>query len=82
VPPIHTIEVLGPGCPRCAETLRVVRHVVECAGLDVRVVKDESVERLAALGVLATPALVLDGSVVVAGRIPRADEVRALLEVG
>lgn len=26
---VSVIEVLGPGCPRCHETHRVVRHVVE-----------------------------------------------------
>ena len=77
--PVSVIEVLGPGCARCFETMRVVRHVVDEAHLDCRVQKDESLERMAALGVMRTPALVFDGKVVVSGRIPRAEEVRRLL---
>jgi small redox-active disulfide protein 2 len=77
--PVSVIEVLGPGCARCFETFRVVRHVVDAAHLDCLVQKDESVERMAALGVMRTPAVVFDGKVVLSGRIPKAEEVRNLL---
>lgn len=75
------IEVLGPGCIRCKETFRVVRQVVEQEGIDAEVIKDESVERMMALGLLATPGLAVDGKVILSGRIPKADEVRRLLGV-
>ncbi len=75
------IEVLGPGCTRCKETFRVVQHVVEQSGLDAQVVKDESIERMMALGLLSTPGVAIDGKVVLSGRIPKADEVRRLLGV-
>jgi small redox-active disulfide protein 2 len=77
--PVSVIEVLGPGCARCFETLRVVRHVVEQEHLACQVQKSESLERMAALGVMRTPALVFDDRVVLAGRIPQAEEVRRLL---
>ncbi len=76
---IRKIEVLGPGCARCQETYRIVRHVAEGAGLACEVVKVESLQRMAELGVIATPALAVDGAVVLAGRIPKAEEVRRLL---
>jgi small redox-active disulfide protein 2 len=75
------IEVLGPGCTRCKETYRVVRHVVEQSGLDADVVKDESIERMMALGLMATPGVAVDGKVIVSGRIPKAEEVRQFLGV-
>ncbi len=78
---VKTIEVLGPGCPRCKETFRVVQHVVESAGLNWNVVKNESVQRMIELGVMATPAVVVDGGVVISGRIPKADEVKQLLGI-
>jgi small redox-active disulfide protein 2 len=78
---VKKIEVLGPGCARCKETFRVVQHVVESAGLTCSVVKNESIQRMIELGVMATPAVALDGAVVLAGRIPRAEEVRQLLGV-
>lgn len=76
---VSVIEVLGPGCARCYETLRVVRHVVDEAHLQCLVQKNESVERLADLGVMRTPAVAFDGKVVLSGRIPKPEEVRRLL---
>ena len=76
---VEVIEVLGPGCPRCHETFRVVRHVVESAQLGCRVQKVEDMARLLELGVLRTPAIAFDGRVVCSGRIPKSEEVRKLL---
>jgi len=76
---VSVIEVLGPGCPRCHETARVVRHVVDEAHLECLVQKNESLERMADLGVMKTPAIAFDGTVVLSGRIPKAEEVRRLL---
>ena len=78
---MQKIEVLGPGCSRCKETLRVVQHVVETAGLQVEVVKDDSIERMMALGLMSTPGVAIDGKVVLSGRIPKAEEVRKLLGI-
>jgi small redox-active disulfide protein 2 len=76
----HTkIEVLGPGCARCKQAFRVVQDVVEHEGLDVEIVKDESIERMMALGLMSTPGVVIDGKVVLSGRVPKAQEVREIL---
>ena len=77
--PVSVIEVLGPGCPRCYETQRVVQHVVDEAKLGCRVQKSTSIDRMVELGVLSTPAIAFDGRVVLSGRIPRTEEVRKLL---
>jgi small redox-active disulfide protein 2 len=73
------IEILGSGCPRCQETYRIVRAVTETAGLECEVVKVESLQRMAELGVMATPAIAIDGGVVAAGHVPNEAEVRHLL---
>jgi small redox-active disulfide protein 2 len=75
----HKIEVLGPGCTRCKETYRVVQHVVEQSGLNIEVVKEESIDRMMALGIIATPGVAIDGKIVISGRIPKAEEVRKVL---
>ena len=76
---VHVIEVLGPGCARCYETDRVVRHVVDDAKLDCVVRKSESIDRMLELGVLKTPAVAFDGKVVLSGHIPKSEEVKQLL---
>jgi len=75
------IEVLGPCCTRCKEALRVVLHAVQQTGIDAEVVKDESIERMMALGLMTTPGIAVDGKVVLSGRIPKVDEVRQFLGV-
>jgi small redox-active disulfide protein 2 len=76
---MQKIEILGPGCARCKQTYRVIREVVDGEGLQLDVVKEESYARMSALNVLATPAIAIDGKVVLSGRVPSADEVRTLL---
>lgn len=78
-PARRKIEILGPGCSRCKETYRVVQSLVEAEKLPFDVVKDESMDRMMEVGVLATPAVVLDGKVVYSGRIPKTEEMRGLL---
>lgn len=75
------IEVLGPGCTRCKEAFRVVQHVIEQEGLAIELVKDESIERMMALGLMSTPGVVIDGKIVMSGRVPKAEEVRQWLGV-
>ena len=78
--PAHRkIEVLGPGCTRCKETYRVVQSLVETEKLPFDVAKDESMDRMVEVGALATPAVVVEGKVVISGRIPKTEEMRALL---
>ena len=77
--PIKMIEILGPGCARCQETHRVVRHVVDEAKLDCRIEKNESIERMVELCLLRTPAIAVDGRVVHQGSIPKTEDVRRLL---
>jgi small redox-active disulfide protein 2 len=76
---VKKIEVLGPGCARCRETHRAIVRAVEEAGLSIPVEKVESVDRMVELGVLTTPAVAVDGRLVLSGRIPKSEEVRALL---
>ena len=74
-----TIVVYGPGCARCHETERVVRHVVDELGVGAEVQKVTDFRAMAEAGVVATPAVSIDGVLRVAGRIPKSEEVREWL---
>ena len=76
---MQKIEILGPGCARCKQTHQVIQHVVEEEGVEAVVVKEESLARMAALNVMSTPAVAVDGKVVLSGRVPSAEEIRTLL---
>jgi small redox-active disulfide protein 2 len=73
------IQVLGPGCPKCRETEKLVREAVAVAGVDAAVEKVSDFQAMAMLGVFATPAVVLDGVVKCSGRVPSKQEVLAWL---
>ncbi|MES9997173.1 MTH895/ArsE family thioredoxin-like protein [Desulfovibrio aminophilus] len=69
------IKVLGPGCPKCKETEKVVREAVASTGIDAEVEKITDFQQMMRYGVMSTPAVVVDGVVKVTGRVPSRDEV-------
>lgn len=73
------IQVAGPGCPRCLTTEKNVFNA--CAELDLAadITHVFDVRQYAALGVRMTPAVVVDGQVVVSGRVPTVEELKKLL---
>jgi len=75
------IVVYGPGCARCHETERVVRHVVAQLGVVADVEKVSDYQAMAAAGVVATPAVSIDGVLKITGRIPKMEEVKGWLQV-
>ena len=73
------IKVLGPGCPNCKRLYQTTREVVEQNGINATVTKVEDIMEIMKYGVMSTPALVVDGNVLVKGRVPGADEIKKLL---
>jgi small redox-active disulfide protein 2 len=79
---VHVIEVLGSGCPKCQYVEKVVREVAASEGIeaDIRHVTDDA--EIAARGIMSTPGLVVDGVVVLAGRVPTHEQVAGWLHAG
>jgi small redox-active disulfide protein 2 len=69
------IKVLGPGCPKCEQTEKVVKEAVREAGVDARVDKVTDTMEIAGYGVFGTPAVVVDGDVKSVGKIPKKQDV-------
>jgi small redox-active disulfide protein 2 len=76
------IEVLGPGCARCHSLLGVARQAVARAGLDCEVLEVSNVAEIARRGVLITPALIVNGELKCAGKVPGVDEIVAWIQHG
>jgi small redox-active disulfide protein 2 len=74
------ITVYGPGCARCFEAERVVRNVLAELQHDADLRKVSDYQTMAAAGVLATPAVAIDGVIKMSGRIPKPDEVKTWLK--
>ncbi|WP_242356716.1 MULTISPECIES: thioredoxin family protein [Anaeromyxobacter] len=73
------IQVLGTGCDRCKALTANAEKAVEALGLSVAVEKVEDLREIMRLGVMTTPALVVDGKVRAAGKVLTADAVMELL---
>lgn len=73
------IEVCGPGCPRCQETLRRVMKASEELGMDAKVEHVHDFVKMAEYGIMMTPAIVIDGEIKISGKIPEMDEIKAIL---
>ncbi|MDO4209159.1 MAG: thioredoxin family protein [bacterium] len=73
------IKVLGPGCAKCKSTYAVVEKVVKDCGIDVRLTKVDDIEEIMRYNIMSTPAIVIDGKVVLKGKVPSETEVRQLL---
>lgn len=71
------IKVLGPGCPKCEATEKVVKEAVAEAGVDAQIEKVTDVMEIAKHGVFMTPSVVIDGEVKCVGKIPKKDEIKA-----
>ncbi len=74
------IKILGPGCPKCGQTEKIVREVVAETGVDARIEKVTDPMKIAGYGVFGTPAVVIDGEVKSVGKIPGTDEVKGWLK--
>ncbi len=73
------IQVAGPGCARCDATEKNVLEACRQLGLDAEVTHVRDMLQIAKLGVRMTPAVVVDGKVVVAGKIPTVEDLKQLL---
>jgi small redox-active disulfide protein 2 len=73
------VKVLGPGCKKCDEAESLVRAVIEKNNIEAEVEKITDFQVMASLGVFSTPAIVIDGTVRVVGRVPREKELQAWL---
>lgn len=73
------IEVLGAGCKKCHALAEAAQAALKAAGADGEVEHVSDLKRIMAYGVLATPALVVDGQVKVAGRLPSVEEIQSWL---
>jgi small redox-active disulfide protein 2 len=69
------VEILGVGCAKCNKLYDLVTELVTKQGIDADVVKVEDLKVLAQYGVFMTPALVVDGAVKVAGKVPKESEI-------
>jgi small redox-active disulfide protein 2 len=73
------IKVLGTGCPKCKALEKAVNNSLTELNIQAEVSKVEDIMQIMQYGVMRTPALVIDGKVVLSGRLPNNNELKDLL---
>ncbi|MCI4400039.1 MAG: TM0996/MTH895 family glutaredoxin-like protein [Campylobacteraceae bacterium] len=74
------IEILGTGCAKCKSLFEVTKEAVAKSGKFAQIEKVEDINQIMSYGVMSTPALVIDGKVVLSGRVPSVQEVQEFLK--
>ncbi|MCX6376789.1 MAG: thioredoxin family protein [Armatimonadetes bacterium] len=73
------IQILGMGCPKCKQLTANAEQAVKEAGIDATVEKVSDLREIMKFGVMATPALAIDGEVKSAGRLLSPKDIAGLL---
>jgi small redox-active disulfide protein 2 len=69
------IEILGTGCAKCEKLELLTREAVAELGIEAEITKVKELNKIMNYGVMLTPALVIDGVVKTAGKVPGKDEI-------
>jgi small redox-active disulfide protein 2 len=73
------IKILGPGCPKCEQTCKIVAEALSETGVEATLEKVTGVMEIAGYGVFGTPAVVIDGDVKCVGKTPKKEDVKSWL---
>ena len=73
------IKILGSGCPKCKKLEQSASKAVEELGLDATITKVEDIMEIMNYGIATTPAMVVDGKVVLKGRTASVEEIKKML---
>ena len=73
------IKVLGTGCTKCKSLEKATNEAIAKTGVDATVTKVDDIMEIMQYGVMSTPALIVDGNIVVKGRVPSVEEISKLI---
>ncbi|MFH1616384.1 MAG: thioredoxin family protein [Planctomycetota bacterium] len=73
------IQILGTGCPKCKKLAENAEAAAKELGIEYDIEKVTQINDIMKMGVMVTPALVIDGTVKVAGKVASPDDIKAML---
>lgn len=76
---MKTLQILGTGCPKCTKLAENTEAAAKQLGIEYDLVKIKDINAIMGFGVMVTPALVVDGVVKVAGKVPSVEEIKTML---
>jgi small redox-active disulfide protein 2 len=73
------IKVLGTGCANCKTLEKNTLNALAELEFSANVEKIEDIVKIISYGVMRTPALVIDGKVILSGKVPSVKELKEIL---
>jgi len=73
------VQILGTGCPKCKALTANAEAAIKELGVDAEIVKVDQIKDIVRMGVMATPALALDGVVKSSGHLLSVEQVKRIL---
>jgi len=77
---MYKIEILGTGCAKCNKLEELAKTASKELGIEHEVLKVKDIKQIMEYGVMVTPALVVNGEVKSAGKLPSLDEVKKMIQ--
>jgi small redox-active disulfide protein 2 len=74
------IQILGTGCPKCTKLAESAESAARELGMDYEIEKVSDINQIIAMGVMMTPALVVDGEVKIVGKVPSVADLKLILK--
>jgi len=74
------LQVLGPGCRNCTRLAENAEAAAKALGIEYTLEKVSDIEAIVKAGIMKTPGLLVDGKVILSGRVPSVEEIKALLQ--
>jgi arsenite/tail-anchored protein-transporting ATPase len=74
------IKILGPGCSKCLTTVAMIEREARALGVVPNIIKVQDPETIAAMGLRATPTVLINGRIVHSGGLPSHTDVRSWLK--
>lgn len=75
-----SVKILGGGCAKCNQLEAATKEALKQLGMDTTIDHVTDFSKIAAYGVMSTPALVVDGKVVSYGKVLKTEEVVKILQ--
>lgn len=72
--------VVGPGCTRCKTLEQFTVQAAKELGIEYELNKVTDLKQIMALGIMMTPALIVNGNVKVTGKVPSIAEIKQILK--
>ncbi|MGA2916051.1 MAG: thioredoxin family protein [Sedimentisphaerales bacterium] len=77
---MRKIQILGTGCPKCKKLAELAEQTAKELGIEYEIEKVTKISDIMKFGVMVTPALVVDGQVEIAGKLPSIEQLKELLK--